>query len=917
MHRRTLTAASILLALALPAGAADAQERLPGITTPVAEFGFELGADYHLANYQQLMGYWTRLSRESDRMVLDTIGTTEEGRPQLMAIITSPENHRNLDRYRDIAARLAKAEGVSEIEAQRLASEGKAVIWIDGGLHATELLGAQQLMQLVYDMTSLTDAETLRFLDDVILLAIHANPDGHDLTADWYMRNPEPTARSSGALPVLYEKYAGHDNNRDFYMANLAETQNMNRVAYTEWFPQIMYNHHQSGPAGTVMFSPPFRDPPNYNIHPLVLTNLEQVGGHMHARFAREGKGGVTTRSGASYSTWWNGGLRTTPYFHNMIGLLTETIGHPTPMTIPFLPDRQLAEHDLPMPVEPGVWRFKQSVDYSQTANRAVLDFASRNRELLLLNIWHMGQDAIEKGRRDTWDNTPTEIYAAEEAVGPRGDARDFERFLRRPDDREPRGYIIPADQTDFNTAVKFVNALLMNGVEVQRATRAFDVGGESYPAGSFVVRTDQAFAPQVFDMFEPQDHPNDFAYPGGPPIPPYDLTGWTLAYQMDVDFDRVLEGFDAPTETLQAWNIQPEPGTVSGPADAVGWILDHRVNDAVSVVAEVLQDGSDVYWMRDALTAGGERYPAGAFFVAAGPGTRERLQQLARERGVDVRGVASRPSGAALRMRAPRIALLDEYGGSMPSGWTRLIFDDFGIDHDVVFPPDVDRGALSDYDVLVVPDGVADRGSFGDEEDVERVAETRRSIPERWHDRLGVLTEGRSLPQIRSFLEAGGTVVTLGSSTELGAVLGLPLRDHLVDAQGTSLRPEEFFIPGSLVEVDLEPVSPVVHGLDEDVTVLFARDPVLVPEPGAAGIRVLGRYDAQRPLRSGWAWGQETIAGQPAFLEAEVGQGTLYMFGPEITFRGQTHGAFPLFFNTLFYGAAEAVRSTTEGAGG
>lgn len=262
--------------------------------------------------------------------------------------------------------------------------------------------------------------------------------------------------------------------------------------------------------------------------------------------------------------------------------------------------------------------------------------------------------------------------------------------------------------------------------------------------------------------------------------------------------------------------------------------------------------------------------------------------------------------------MRPVRIALLDEYGGSMPSGWTRLIFDDFGMDYDVVFPPDVDDGELSDYDVLVVPDGlIGGRGGWGDNGDMGAM---RRSIPAEYHDRLGDVTEASTVPAIRRFLENGGTVVALGSSIELGTALGLPLRDRLVNEQGQPLRPEEFFIPGSLVEVDLEGVSPVTQGLGDALTVLFARDPVLVPEPGAAGIRVLGRYDATRPLRSGWAWGQETIAGAPAFLEADVGEGMLYLFGPEITFRGQTHGAFPLFFNTLFYGAAEPVNSTADG---
>ena len=283
---RSLALGALLLPWILAAPAA-AQQRRSEITTPEAQLGFAIGADYHLATYSQLMEYWGRLARESDRMTLDTIGFSEEGRPQLMAVLTSPANHREIERYREIAGRLARAEDVGEDEARALAAEGKAVVWIDGGLHADEVLGAQQLIQLVYDLVSLTDEETERFLDDVIVLAVQANPDGMELVSGWYMRTADPRARNTAGLPVLYQKYAGHDNNRDFFMGNLAETRNMSRVTYAEWFPQIVYNHHQTGPVGTVMFSPPFRDPPNYNIHPLLLTSIEQVGGHMHARFVR------------------------------------------------------------------------------------------------------------------------------------------------------------------------------------------------------------------------------------------------------------------------------------------------------------------------------------------------------------------------------------------------------------------------------------------------------------------------------------------------------------------------------------------------------------------------------------------------------------------------------------------------------
>ncbi len=236
------------------------------VTTPEAFFGHDIGAGYQLPNYTQLSEYWQMLAGESPRMVLQEIGKTTEGRPHYMAIVTSPENHANLARLKEISSTMALAEGVSEEEARAMAKEGKAVVWIDGGLHGSEILGAQQLMETVYQMVSRSDEETLRFLDDLVILFVHANPDGHELLGDWYMREEDPEERSTGGVPRLYHYYVGHDNNRDSYMVSQVETENMARVLYMEWMPQIMYNHHQVGPNGAIMWAPPFRYPANFNI---------------------------------------------------------------------------------------------------------------------------------------------------------------------------------------------------------------------------------------------------------------------------------------------------------------------------------------------------------------------------------------------------------------------------------------------------------------------------------------------------------------------------------------------------------------------------------------------------------------------------------------------------------------------------
>ncbi|MBI3265156.1 MAG: peptidase, partial [Acidobacteria bacterium] len=498
------------------AGAPAVQEK-SRLTTPKEEFGFSFGDDYQLANYRQISAYWRKLAGESDRIVVQEIGKTSEGRPHLMAIVTSPENHKNLARYKEISQRLALAEGLTDEQARAVAKEGKAVVWIDGGLHASEVLGAQQLGEMIYQMVSRTDEETMRMLNDIIMLFVHANPDGNDLVADWYMRNPVSEKRSMASLPRLYHKYIGHDNNRDFFGSTQLETENINRVLYHEWFPQVLYNHHQSGPAGTILWSPPLRDPFNYNQDPLLVLGLQSVGLALHSRLAAEGKPGATMRSGGSYDGWWNGGIRNTAAFHNILAILTEMVGNPTPMQIPLVMERQLPTSDLTFPVPPQTWHFRQSIEYSITTNRAILDYASRMRETLLFNIYRMGKNSIERGSRDTWTARPhryAEVAAklapesgrasgGRGAGGPSGSgqapgARDAAAWaeLRKPEWRDPRGFIIPSNQADFPTATKFINALRETGITVQRATRDFEVQGKTYPAGSFVVLTSQPFRP-------------------------------------------------------------------------------------------------------------------------------------------------------------------------------------------------------------------------------------------------------------------------------------------------------------------------------------------------------------------------------------------------------------------------------------
>ncbi len=910
MQKFPLLAGAALFA----ASSLQAQSR---VTTPLQQFGHNIGDDYFLANYEQMIEYWQKLAKESNRMKLVNIGSSAEGKPIWMAIITSPENHRKLGRYQEISRRLAHGEEMTDAQARALAAEGRAVVWIDGGLHATEVLGAQQLIETVYEMVSGTDAETMRFLKDDILLAVPANPDGQDIVSNWYMRDPDTLKRTTSHLPVLYHKYVGHDNNRDAYMASQPETQAMDSILYRAWYPQIMYNHHQTGPTGTVIFAPPFRDPFNYNFDPLVPMELDQVGSAMHARFVAEGKAGATMRSGQEYSTWWNGGMRTTVYFHNMIGLLTEAIGNPTPMEIPVVPSRQLPHGDLPMPIAPQKWHFAQSMAYELTANRAVLDVASRYRETFLYNAWKMGRNSIARGSTDSWTITPKKVAALKMALpdtnreGSAGGVNSpamatWTSVMRNPADRDARGYIIPSTQPDFPTATKFVNALIKTGITVLRANAPFSVAGKSYPAGSYVVKTNQPFRPHVLDMFEPQDHPDDFAYPGAPPTPPYDNAGWTLAYQMGVEFDRVMDAFDGPFTPINGF-ARLLSLVATRPAVAAGYFLSRAENDAFSVVNRLLAKRIAVYGLTAPEMAGGKQFPVGAFYVPKTDDSRAIVTTAEAEKGVSVWSASSAPPSASLRaVRQVRIAIYDQYGGLITTGWTRFIFDQFEFPYTVVYPRDIDAGNLKDkFDVLILPEGanlsggsVSRRGGTGAAQAIDPL-----TIPVEYRNRLGSMTVAKSMPQLKAFMEAGGTVLAIGSATSLASQLNLPIANALVDSAGTPLPQTKYYVPGSILRVRVDTTDALAYGMHGVADMYHYNSPAfkLLPGAEAAGVRRVAWVDTPSPLRSGWAWGQRYLNGAAEIVEARIGKGTLVLYGPDPYFRSQPHGTFKLFFNGIY----------------
>ncbi|PTQ97931.1 zinc carboxypeptidase [Mucilaginibacter yixingensis] len=901
------------VALLLGISALQAQN----IPTPKSHFGFDIGDDYQLANYTQTEAYMKKLAAaDPARTRYVDIGLTEEGRHQFMLIISSAENIKNLDKYKAISQKLGRVEGLTDETARQLAEQGRSVVWIDGGLHASETVGAHQLIQTAYTLLSRKDEETKNILDKDIILMVHANPDGQELVSNWYMQEKD-TIRRNINVPRLWAKYVGHDDNRDFFMMNMKETQNMTRVEFLDWLPQIVYNHHQSGPAGSVVAGPPFRDPFNYVYDPLLVTSLDAVGSAMNSRLNREGKPGYTQRSGTEFSTWWNGGLRTATYFHNMVGLLTEIIGSPTPSSIPLVPERLIPNSATPYPVTPQPWHFKQSIDYSVSLNYAVLNYAANNRIDLLYNFYVMCKNSIKRGSMDYWTLSPHKVDLINAAYrsatgrdtstsrGNRGGGavtmggggrfggmplKYYDTVLKNPALRDPRGYIIPADQPDFGTAVRFVNTGIRAGLLIQKAAAAFTVAGKTYPAGSYIIKTNQAFRPWVLDMFEPQDHPNDFLYPGGPPIRPYDMTGWTLAYQMGIQFDRILDDFNGPFARVPYGELQAFP-TAKVVETKSGYTISDKANNSFIVVNDLLAAGADVYRSGD-----------GNFYIPYSVKATSILKKNATSLGVAT--TASAKPKNATKITPARIALWDQYGGSMPSGWVRWLMEQYHYPFKVVYPQEFDAGNLkSKYDVIVFVGGAipppSNIGRRGSSSFFNTLDET---IPTEYRQMTGRVTAEKTVPQLKAFLEAGGAIVTIGSSANLAYQLDLPIKNALID-NGFPLPADRFYIPGAILRTSVDTSLPATYGMNAEANVLFDSSPAfkLAADAMQKGVKPLMWFATNHPLRSGWAWGQQYLKDDVAAFQAQVGKGMLYVFGPEITFRGQAHGTFKLLFNELY----------------
>jgi Zinc carboxypeptidase len=869
--RRVSALACVLVAFFATLAAAQS------IPTPSEFLKVQVGADGVLISYDQAVAYWKAVAAKSDRITIQELGRTSMGLPYIVAIVTSPENQKKLEYYRDINNRLYDARRTTPEQARQLIAEGRTFVAIQMAIHATEVGSAQMSPELAYRFATDNSARMKNVLDQtIIILSPSHNPDGMNMMAEWNKKLAGSTLDPS-TLPFLYNKYVGHDDNRDWYMFTQKESQISVEKIWNYWHPQISYDLHQMGSTAARIFAPPYVDPWDPNVDPIIRANITWLGAAMADRIIGAGKTGVAVQ--AIYDAWTP--ARGYVNYHGGVRVLTEAasvkLANPVELTFDQLArgigyDAKTVSWNFPQPWRGGTWRLRDIMDYEHLAVDAVLEHAAKNREQWLSNFYRVGANAV--GRTDAESGT-----------------------------QKPYAIVVPADQKDRASTYKMLWALQFGDVEISRAKSAFLVGGRQYPAGSHVILLAQPASAYAKTLTEIQHYPDLRQYPGGPPQRPYDVTAYTMPLMMGVETVTVQDAFPADLE-LVTERIALPSGTVTGvPAgSATAYVFKHD-NGGLMALNRLAGTGLRVDWSTAAFTAGGKDYPAGTMIVplAGQPKTMRPAQVhqavAAAARAFPVEFVAIREKALppARTVRMPRVGMYKSFVASMDEGWTRWLLEQWEVPFTSLENKDVRAGGLrAKYDVVILP-----------QQDAQSMIDGHRAgaVPEEYAGGLG--KEG--VAALKDFTEAGGTLIALDAASMLPIEqFGLPVKNVVAETRQRSgagrLGPDSaaFYGPGSILKSVVDVSSPIAYGAERDGIVWFEQSPAFEVSGNAKSIV---SYPAQGPvLLSGWLLGGEKLNGRSAIVEAPLGRGRVVLFGFRPQYRAQTWSTFKYLFNSLYY---------------
>jgi Zinc carboxypeptidase len=888
LARALIVLAVIVSGSWLGTGAAQPAAQAP-FPSPEQFFGHRMGADRKLANWDKLLSYYQTLAKSAPNLKLVELGKSSENRPYIALFISSPANLARLDRLKQLNARLADPRGLSEAEARKIVTEARAVVIQSFALHSSEVAASQTAAEYVYDSITRKDEEAQRMLDNVISIVVPSiNPDGTQMIADWYMEHVG-TPYEAAPLPWLYQKYSGHDNNRDGFALNLPESKNLARLMYRDWMPQAYVDHHQMGGGNARLYIPPYAEPIRPDGDPLVWREIAWWGAQMGNRLEAEGKTGVI--GNAIYSGWGHMGFHWITPFHNIAGMLTESASARLATPVFVHPDqlrggpRNLPEYEpqtnMPSVWSGGWWRVRDIVEQQKIAAWATVDLAARNREVVLWNMYLKGMRQTERGAK--------------------GDVKAF---------------AIPMPQHDSLTARKLANMLLDSGVEVHQTSAQLTIDGRVYGPGSYIVSMAQPKMGLIRWMLGRTFYP-DNTYTRdreGNPIRPYDMATDTFAEFMGVRCDPLAEPV---TQGLSKVAAPARPaGSVAANA-ASGYVLSTKLNDAFRAVSLLLEKGVTVR-----RVPAGDGFTPGDFIVTgAAP---QVVAEVAKQTGVDFAALSTAVPPSAYPLRKPRLAMYQRYGGgNMDEGWSRLMFEQFDMAVKPLMDADIRKGDLNArYDVIILPaDSVAamtgeaaaggeggrggGRGAAGGRGGGGGEGEGRQGgTPPAYRSGFG----DDGVKALQAFVQKGGTLVTFGQAGDLPIQrFGLPLRNVVA-----GLPSKEFWSPGSTLRVRFDNRHPLALGMPREGYALFlSGSQAYEITASTPNVEIVSTFVDREILQSGWLLGESVIAKKAAAVSVGYGEGKVVLLGFRPQHRDQTHGTFKLVFNALFT-APPAVAPTS-----
>jgi len=759
------------------------------VPTPKSYFGHEIGEDKTVLDWDKVVGYFQLLSKSSDRIRVEELGKTADNRPFIAATIADPKTLKHLSRYVAIQQRLADPRKTTPAEAEKLFLEGKTVVLLTCSIHATEIGSTHTAVEYAYRLLTRDTPHNRAILKDTILLLVPSlNPDGVDIVTRWYRRTLDTPFEGSNP-PELYHKYVGHDNNRDWYIFSQPETRHTISKLHNVWHPEIVYDVHQQQPNASRIFVPPWLDPVEPNIDPILMQEMNMLGTMIATDLSAAGKTGVSIH--AAYDFWTPS--RHYQAFHGGLRLLTESasahIASPITLTAADIANTALGYNPRERSwnyLEPwmgGEWHLKDIVEYQLIAFDSVLYNAALHRDELLRNFYKVAQRQVARN--------------------------------------EPWGFVIAAEQRDPGATRKMLETLRFGQVEIGRGAD-----------GSAVIAMQQPYSGWAKSLLERQHYPEDRLYPGGPPKRPYDVTAHTLPLLMGVD-----------VKPLSA--AVPFSGEWQAPAAKTGPVLSASDTDCWMAVNRAWAQGQSVW-----------RNPAnGDFSLVMQTGWKQ--------------------------IHRPRIALYQPFTANMDEGWTRWLLENFGFAYTTVRNADLQAGNLKQkFDVIVFADqqaGSIENGHRADQMPAEYVG--------------GVGSTGGDA--LKAFASAGGTLVFLNGATDY-AISRLGIAARNVTAR---VDPNEFYSPGSLLNVKLDTHSPLAYGLPPEIAIWSEHSPAWDTQ-----LPAVARYPDSGLLASGWLVGEKVIAGRAALLDAPLGTGHVILFGMRPQYRAQSYLTFKIFFNALTY---------------